>query len=223
MLQCESLRLARQLASAVLQFHETPILKESWRSEDVVFFGQQQHLDPPATTPRHEDAPSQCSSPDPARKIQHYGSGRHLPQHKPLHLRPRRHPPRTRIPDALPRPPPPGTPPTSRLSPPPSPPPPASPTPPQPPTTTSPPQTACRAARVPRWAPPTHAWCGNAWRAISDGARGTSGRRACGRRFIGTWCVSWRGWRERLGGCSLVAGPRGGSLEKEGVEWFLSV
>jgi hypothetical protein len=40
MLQCESLRLARQLASAVLQFHETPILKESWRSEDVVFFGQ---------------------------------------------------------------------------------------------------------------------------------------------------------------------------------------
>jgi hypothetical protein len=40
MLQCESLRLARQLASAVLQFHETPILKESWRSEDVVFFGE---------------------------------------------------------------------------------------------------------------------------------------------------------------------------------------
>lgn len=40
MLQCESLRLARHLASAVLQFHETPILKESWRSEDVVFFGE---------------------------------------------------------------------------------------------------------------------------------------------------------------------------------------
>jgi hypothetical protein len=40
MLQCESLRLARQLASAVLQFHETPILKESWRSEDVVFFAE---------------------------------------------------------------------------------------------------------------------------------------------------------------------------------------
>jgi hypothetical protein len=40
MLQCESLRLARQLASGVLQFHATPILKESWRSEDVVFFGQ---------------------------------------------------------------------------------------------------------------------------------------------------------------------------------------
>jgi hypothetical protein len=40
MLQYESLRLARQLASAVLQFHATPILKESWRSEDVVFFGK---------------------------------------------------------------------------------------------------------------------------------------------------------------------------------------
>jgi hypothetical protein len=40
MLQCESLRLARQLASAVLQFHATPILKESWCSEDIVFFRQ---------------------------------------------------------------------------------------------------------------------------------------------------------------------------------------
>lgn len=40
MLQCESLRLARQLASAVLQFHATPILKESWRSDDIVFFGK---------------------------------------------------------------------------------------------------------------------------------------------------------------------------------------
>jgi hypothetical protein len=39
MLQYECLRIARQLASAVLQFHATPILKESWRSEDVVFFG----------------------------------------------------------------------------------------------------------------------------------------------------------------------------------------
>lgn len=39
-LQYERLRLARQLASAVLQFHATPLLKRTWRSEDVVFFGQ---------------------------------------------------------------------------------------------------------------------------------------------------------------------------------------
>jgi hypothetical protein len=38
-LQHERLRLARQLASAVLQFHATPMLKDSWRSDDVVFFG----------------------------------------------------------------------------------------------------------------------------------------------------------------------------------------
>jgi hypothetical protein len=38
-LQYERLRLGRQLASAVLQFHATPILKDSWRSNDVVFFG----------------------------------------------------------------------------------------------------------------------------------------------------------------------------------------
>lgn len=38
-LQHERLRLARQLASAVLQFHTTPMLKDSWRSDDVVFFG----------------------------------------------------------------------------------------------------------------------------------------------------------------------------------------
>ena len=38
MLQCKRLRLARQLASAVLQFHTTPFLEESWRSEDVIFF-----------------------------------------------------------------------------------------------------------------------------------------------------------------------------------------
>ena len=37
-LQYERLRLARQLASAVLQFHATPLLRNSWRSEDVVFF-----------------------------------------------------------------------------------------------------------------------------------------------------------------------------------------
>jgi hypothetical protein len=35
----EGLRLARQLASAVLQFHTTPLLKEDWASSDVVFFG----------------------------------------------------------------------------------------------------------------------------------------------------------------------------------------
>jgi len=39
-LQHERLRLARQLSSAVLQFHETPLLKDSWRSDDVVFFGK---------------------------------------------------------------------------------------------------------------------------------------------------------------------------------------
>ena len=33
------IRLAKQLASAVLQFHETPLMKRSWRSEDVMFFG----------------------------------------------------------------------------------------------------------------------------------------------------------------------------------------
>jgi hypothetical protein len=39
-LQYERLRLARQLASAVLQFHATPLLKRNWRSDDVVFFGE---------------------------------------------------------------------------------------------------------------------------------------------------------------------------------------
>lgn len=34
----ESVRLAKQLASAVLQFHGTPLLKRYWRSQDVVFF-----------------------------------------------------------------------------------------------------------------------------------------------------------------------------------------
>jgi hypothetical protein len=38
MLQWKRLRLARQLASAVLQFHTTPFLEGSWRSEDVIFF-----------------------------------------------------------------------------------------------------------------------------------------------------------------------------------------
>jgi hypothetical protein len=39
LLQYERLRLARQLASSVLQFHATPLLKSCWRSDDVVFFG----------------------------------------------------------------------------------------------------------------------------------------------------------------------------------------
>jgi hypothetical protein len=39
-LQYKILPLARQLASAVLQFHATPMLKKSWRSNDDVFFGQ---------------------------------------------------------------------------------------------------------------------------------------------------------------------------------------
>jgi hypothetical protein len=38
-LQHERLRLARQLASAVLQFHAIPMLKDSWHSDDVIFFG----------------------------------------------------------------------------------------------------------------------------------------------------------------------------------------
>ena len=37
--QYERLRLARQLSSAVLQFYATPILKDSWCSDDIVFFG----------------------------------------------------------------------------------------------------------------------------------------------------------------------------------------
>jgi hypothetical protein len=39
LLGCESLKVARQLASAVLQFHTTPLMKSSWRSDDVIFFG----------------------------------------------------------------------------------------------------------------------------------------------------------------------------------------
>jgi hypothetical protein len=37
--QYERLRLARQLSSAVLQFYATPILKDSWCSDDIIFFG----------------------------------------------------------------------------------------------------------------------------------------------------------------------------------------
>ena len=38
-LQHERLRLATQLSSAVLQFHATPMLKNSWCSDDIIFFG----------------------------------------------------------------------------------------------------------------------------------------------------------------------------------------
>lgn len=38
LLQYPRLRLAKQLAAAVLQFHATPLMKDSWRSEDVFFF-----------------------------------------------------------------------------------------------------------------------------------------------------------------------------------------
>jgi hypothetical protein len=37
-LYIDSIRLAKQLASAILVFHETPILQESWQSEDIVFY-----------------------------------------------------------------------------------------------------------------------------------------------------------------------------------------
>ena len=37
--QYERLHLARSLATAVLQYHATPWLREAWRSEDIYFFG----------------------------------------------------------------------------------------------------------------------------------------------------------------------------------------
>lgn len=37
-LEYERLKLATQLAEAVLQFHATPLLQGLWRSEDVIFF-----------------------------------------------------------------------------------------------------------------------------------------------------------------------------------------
>ena len=37
--QYERLRLAKSLATAVLQYHATPWLKMSWRSDDIFFFG----------------------------------------------------------------------------------------------------------------------------------------------------------------------------------------
>lgn len=41
--QYERLRLAKALATAVLQYHGTPWLKLTWRSDDVLFFGQAQN------------------------------------------------------------------------------------------------------------------------------------------------------------------------------------
>jgi hypothetical protein len=38
-LEYDRLKLAAQLASAVLQFHATPLLRDFWHSEDVIFFG----------------------------------------------------------------------------------------------------------------------------------------------------------------------------------------
>ena len=37
--KCERLRIARLLATAVLHFHKTPWLQDSWQSGDVMFFG----------------------------------------------------------------------------------------------------------------------------------------------------------------------------------------
>lgn len=34
----DSIRLAKQLASAILQFHATPLLRDTWQSEDIVFY-----------------------------------------------------------------------------------------------------------------------------------------------------------------------------------------
>jgi hypothetical protein len=50
-LQHERLRLARQLASAVLQYHATPLLKSSWCSDDVVFFGTPESASSLSLTP----------------------------------------------------------------------------------------------------------------------------------------------------------------------------
>lgn len=42
--QYERLRLAKSLATAVLQYHATPWLKTSWRSDDIFFFGLDEDL-----------------------------------------------------------------------------------------------------------------------------------------------------------------------------------
>jgi hypothetical protein len=38
-LYIDSIRLARKLASAILQFHATPLLRKTWQSDDIVFYG----------------------------------------------------------------------------------------------------------------------------------------------------------------------------------------
>ncbi|KAI9810423.1 MAG: hypothetical protein M1832_001350 [Thelocarpon impressellum] len=56
----ERLRLAKLLATAVLQFHATPWLKGSWCSDDVVFFGVDSSQGPrstPALTSPHINVP----------------------------------------------------------------------------------------------------------------------------------------------------------------------
>jgi hypothetical protein len=42
-LYVDSFRLAKQLASAILQFHATPLLEETWQSDDIVFFNGDLH------------------------------------------------------------------------------------------------------------------------------------------------------------------------------------
>lgn len=46
-LQYDMLRLARKLASAVLQFHATPVLKDSWRGDNIIFFGNAGSIEVP--------------------------------------------------------------------------------------------------------------------------------------------------------------------------------
>ena len=53
----ERVRLAKTLAIAVLQYHATPWLRETWRSEDVYFFGlDDKTKDVPVLTPPYVNA-----------------------------------------------------------------------------------------------------------------------------------------------------------------------
>jgi hypothetical protein len=52
-LEYERLQLAARLASAVLQFHATPLLSDFWRSEDVIFFGHSRDDDVASITFPH--------------------------------------------------------------------------------------------------------------------------------------------------------------------------
>ncbi|MCJ1393646.1 hypothetical protein MMC18_006521 [Xylographa bjoerkii] len=70
--QYERLQLAHSLAVAVLQYHATPWLKGSWRSEDIYFFGFDENTlqeRPPELSPPHlsvsvkgPDAPTRAST-----------------------------------------------------------------------------------------------------------------------------------------------------------------